>query len=84
MVVVIENMGVRDEGGGQAEGHCPHNNLNLEKFGKFLSNYTKIRVIFAEISEKMGNLNPSVCQFLVKSPSRSSPKLFVLYVYDRK
>ena len=27
------------------------------KLGKFLSNYTKIWAIFAEISEKMGNLN---------------------------
>ena len=36
------------------------NNLNLEKLGKFLSNYAKIRTIFGEIREKTGNLNSQV------------------------
>ena len=35
---------------GEGEAAASQNHLNLEKLGKSLSNYTKIRAIFAEIS----------------------------------
>ena len=44
------------EAGGQGD-RCPPNDLNLEKLGKILLNYTKIRTIFTEIIQKTGNLN---------------------------
>lgn len=49
---------VRGGGGSRAGKQLFHqNNLSQENLGTFLCNYTKIRTILAEISEKTGNFN---------------------------
>ena len=54
MQVCIIMRGVR--GGGSEGAAAPQKHLSLEKLSKFLSNSTKIREIFAEISDKLANL----------------------------
>ena len=53
---MMKAVGVPSRGAKGADTSSPQKHLNLEKLGKFLSNFTKTRAIFAQVNEKSGNL----------------------------